>query len=94
MPDTHREVCSVSLPSGGDPMEMLVWAPRSGRIRGALYVIPGLHFQGPNHPRLDRLARIIAHSGILVASPALPDFLAMRVRPGSTADAMAGLKPF
>ena len=75
-------------------MEMLVWSPPNRPVRGALYVIPGLHFQGPYHPRLERLARIAAHAGILVASPALPDFLSMRVRPGATADAMAGFEAF
>jgi hypothetical protein len=93
IPEAKTERCQVDLGSDGE-MELRVWGPSRGRPRGALFVIPGLHFQGPDHPRLDRLARICARAGLLVGSPALPDFLEMRVRPRSGDHAQAAFAAF
>jgi len=58
--------------------------PRS--VLGSILLVPGLHFLGPDDPRIVRFATILAHAGILVGCPFLPDFLALRVVPSVVAD--------
>ena len=55
-----------------------------GDIRVRLYgggkpylVAPGLHYQGPDDPRLDRFCRVLAGGGHLVIAPFIPDYLAL-----------------
>jgi pimeloyl-ACP methyl ester carboxylesterase len=94
MPEAHHEVLSVDLGPDQEPTELWTWRPLRGPPRGALFLIPGLHFGGPAHPRLVRLAKIGAHAGLLTAAPALPDFLKMRVSEQSSADAMRCFEAF
>lgn len=50
------------------------------RIYGAgkpYLVAPGLHYAGPDDPRLDRFCRILASGGHLVIAPFVPDYLAL-----------------
>lgn len=54
--------------------------PRS-RETGTIFIAPGVHYAGPDDPRLDRLARVFASSGRAVAVPFLPDFIDLRVTP-------------
>jgi pimeloyl-ACP methyl ester carboxylesterase len=61
---------------------------------GAVYLIAGLHFQGTEHPEIRRFASILAHAGILVALPEIPDFVKMHFNPRSIDDAEAGLEAF
>lgn len=50
----------------------------SGRRPRATYLIaPGLHYAGPDDPRMDRFCRILAASGHLVIAPFVPDYLAL-----------------
>jgi len=65
-----------------------LYAPRDRTPAGAYLIAPGLHHQGPDDPRLDRFCRALAASGILVLAPFLPDFLRLRLAPG-TADHLA-----
>ncbi len=44
---------------------------------GSLLLVPGLHFLGPLDARMDRFARILAASGLLVLAPRLPDFTSL-----------------
>ena len=45
---------------------------------GRPYLIaPGLHFQGPDDPRLDRFCRILARAGHHVIAPFIPSYLAL-----------------
>ena len=57
----------------------LFYLPRSGRPVGAWLISPGAHPQGPDDPRLDRLARILADAGFAVLSPAVPDLMDLRL---------------
>jgi pimeloyl-ACP methyl ester carboxylesterase len=45
-----------------------VYAPRVAPL-GVYLVLPGLHFLGPDDPRLDRFCRILAASGFWVVAP-------------------------
>ncbi|MBI2389537.1 MAG: alpha/beta hydrolase [Deltaproteobacteria bacterium] len=60
-----------------------------GPLRGVYLLAPGLHFLGPDDPRLDRFCRILASSGALVLAPFLPDHVALRVTPHTTDDLAA-----
>ena len=72
---------------GERPFRAWVYRPVSGRPRGAMLVIQGLHYAGPEDPRLDRFCKILAASGTLVLAPFLPDFARMRVEPTLGTDA-------
>jgi len=46
--------------------------------RGSPYLIaPGLHYAGPDDPRMDRFCRILASAGHLVIAPFVRDYLAL-----------------
>lgn len=53
-----------------------VYRPR-GRARGAYLIAHGLHFAGPDDPRLDRFCRVLAQAGFVVVAPFLRDFLTL-----------------
>lgn len=57
--------------------------------RGVYVIAPGLHFLGPDDPRLDRFCRILAASGVLVLAPFLPDHCGLRVTDRTTDDLAA-----
>ena len=55
-----------------------------GRARRSTYLVaPGLHYAGPDDPRMDRFCRVLAAAGHLVVAPFVPDYLALR--PGTRA---------
>ncbi|MAQ16748.1 MAG: hypothetical protein CMN30_18390 [Sandaracinus sp.] len=72
-------------------MKAWVYEPVGRRPRGALLVVPGLHYLGPADVRLDRFCRIMAFAGNLVLCPFLPDFSRMRVGPNLGPDASRAL---
>ena len=87
-PGVTREEIDVPARRGGDrPMRAFVYRPPQPRPSGALLLIPGLHYLGPADPRMDRFARVLAASGILVVAPLLPDYLALVPSPGVLRDA-------
>ncbi len=57
-----------------------------GRITGAYAIAPGVHFDGPDDPRMDRFCRVLAASGLLTLAPFLPDYVALRVMPSAIDD--------
>ena len=69
-------------------MRAYLYAPPS-RPRGVYVLAPGLHFLGPDDPRLDRFCRILAASGVLVLAPFLPDHTRLRVTANTTDDLAA-----
>lgn len=51
---------------------------RPGRPSRSTYLIaPGLHYAGPEDPRMDRFCRILAAAGHLVIAPFIPAYLAL-----------------
>lgn len=62
---------------------------KAAEPRGALLVLPGLHYLGPADPRLDRFLAILADAGLLVLSPFLPELRALGVGPSVVTDALA-----
>ncbi len=80
---------TVALP-GRPGGRAYVHAPL-GRPRGAYVVLPGLHFLGPDDPRLDRFCRCLAASGLLVVAPFIESFTRLRLDASMYADAEAAL---
>jgi pimeloyl-ACP methyl ester carboxylesterase len=63
-------------------LEAYVFQP-TGAVLGTYLVTPGLHFDGPDDPRLERFCRILAHAGFRVVAPTLPTYAELIV--GATA---------
>lgn len=47
------------------------------RPRSTYLVAPGLHYAGPDDPRMDRFCRVLAATGHVVIAPFVPDYLAL-----------------
>jgi len=45
--------------------------------RRTFLIAPGLHYAGPDDPRLDRFCRVLARAGHLVIAPFIPAYLAL-----------------
>jgi pimeloyl-ACP methyl ester carboxylesterase len=54
---------------------------------GVYLVVPGLHYAGPDDPRLDRFCRVLAAAGMIVVAPFLSDFTRLAVTPAAADDA-------
>lgn len=61
------------------PVRTYRYEPRNGRVTGAYLVVPGLHYAGPDDPRLDRFCRVIASAGFIVVALFLDDYLRLEV---------------
>ncbi|HBQ18076.1 MAG TPA: hypothetical protein DEF51_45460, partial [Myxococcales bacterium] len=69
---------------GSERFHGWLYLPR--RTRGALLLVPGLHYLGPADARLDRFLAILADAGILAFCPFLPEFRRLRVGPSLVPD--------
>jgi|GEM_PF-936958 len=69
------------------PIELTVYQPRKGRIRGTYFLQHGLHFAGAKDRRFVRLAHIFADAGYVVFAPNNPDYLRVSVMSSSVDDA-------
>ncbi|MGE5181120.1 MAG: hypothetical protein ACM31C_03615 [Acidobacteriota bacterium] len=47
------------------------------RVRGTYLIAPGLHYAGPDDPRMDRFCRVLAAAGHEVVAPFIRDYLAL-----------------
>ena len=63
---TPRSIARAHIPCGAT--RAYVYTP-SVRPAGVYLVMPGLHYLGPDDPRLDRFCRILAASGFWVVTP-------------------------
>jgi hypothetical protein len=75
-----RAVTREPLALGGGSY---LYRPARGEARVAWLVSPGLHPAGPDDPRVDRFARVLAAAGALVLSPRSPTFCRLRLGPGA-----------
>lgn len=86
---TDVERREIPIPTRGPddrPFRARVYAPAGRPPIGALLLVPGLHYAGPDDVRMDRFAAILANAGLLVLAPFLPDFARLRVGPGLMGD--------
>ncbi|MBX3162415.1 MAG: hypothetical protein KF773_41000 [Deltaproteobacteria bacterium] len=59
-----------------DELRVRIYGDRT-RHRAAYLVAPGLHYAGPDDPRMDRFCRILAAAGHVVIAPFIPSYLAL-----------------
>lgn len=83
---TRRTVAIPPEVDGDRAIDGHFYLPAKRRPDGAYLVAPGLHYLGPADPRLDRLCRVLAATGVAVFCPFLPDHLALRVTPRTPGD--------
>lgn len=57
-----------------------------GREGSPYLIAPGLHYAGPDDPRMDRFCRILAAGGHHVAAPFVPSYLALKPDARAIAD--------
>ncbi|CAN5355718.1 alpha/beta hydrolase [soil metagenome] len=69
---------TVRLESPRGDVSTYVYDARE-RPRGIYVVAQGMHYLGPDDPRLDRFCRVLARAGFRVYAPMLRDFLALRM---------------
>lgn len=83
----HREVRSL-----GGGARALVYSPREQPPVGIYVAVQGLHFLGPDDPRMDRFCRALADAGFLVVAPFVREFLALSVGPRAEDDVRAAVQ--
>lgn len=72
-------------PTQPSRLDAYVYTP--GRAPVGLWVVaPGLHFAGPDDPRMDRFCRVLASAGYVVVAPFLPAYVDLRVAPTAVTD--------
>ena len=71
-----------------------IWIYDTPTSKGALYIVPGLHHEGPEDPRLDRFARVLAKAGMTVGVPFLPTSIGLVMRPELCSEAKKGFQVF
>jgi pimeloyl-ACP methyl ester carboxylesterase len=84
-PDTRVPAVTIERIVVDGRFPAKIFLPRR-RAVGALAIAPGVHFDGPDDPRLDRFARVLAASGIVTIAPFLPDFVSLIVRASAIDD--------
>jgi pimeloyl-ACP methyl ester carboxylesterase len=81
-----RRTLSVAGARSLASFDAWLYRPLHVPVRGAYAIAPGMHFDGPADPRMDRLCRVLAQAGFLVVAPFVPDFLELRNAPGAVDD--------
>src|SRR5918911_110181 len=88
----------AAVPTGVERRRLKIAGPRGAATDAWLYrptdrapigrylVAHGLNPHGPEDPRCDRFARILAHAGFLVLVPRLEAFTRLRVERGAAAE--------
>lgn len=86
-PRVSIQEARIEIGTGRDPMLVRSYFPLGQKPIGALLMLPGMHFLGPSHPRMERLAAVVADAGIMVCTPFIPDYLALSFKERSVHDA-------
>ncbi len=77
----HRfDVSELTVPSRHGPLRARVYQP-AGSTRRTVILTAGVHAEGIDEPRLTKLARDFAATGIAAVTPELPDLLEYRITP-------------
>jgi dienelactone hydrolase len=77
---TEEQEASFESPEGY--IQARYYFPKETRARGALVLLHGIHGLGISEPRLQRLARSLAHAGVAVLTPQLPGLSQFQLRAG------------
>lgn len=71
-----------------------LYLPLHRKICGAYIIAPGLHFLGPEDPRMDRFLSVLSSAGIAIFAPFVPDYLSLRITPASIEDFQRAFRVF
>ncbi|MGB0589753.1 MAG: hypothetical protein ACPGU1_08755 [Myxococcota bacterium] len=82
-----RQEVTFEGPNGA--MRAWIVRPKDRAVTGRLFVIHGLHFLGPEDPRLLRFLSAVAASGVEVFAPFLPTLLALSLAESAVAETAA-----
>lgn len=80
----------LGAPGADRPVRTYRYEPRRGPVTGAYLVVPGLHYAGPDDPRLDRFCRVLASAGFLVVALFIDDYLRLEMSADATAQVAVG----
>jgi pimeloyl-ACP methyl ester carboxylesterase len=76
--DSTKSPDVVTLDDDSEPVRVRVYQRAHGQPFKRRFVIaPGLHYAGPDDPRMDRFCRILAAAGHQVIAPFVPSYLAL-----------------
>jgi dienelactone hydrolase len=78
--DTRYATRDLSVPSRHGALRARLYMP-TGPTRRTVILTAGVHAEGIDEPRLTKLARDFAATGIAVVTPELPDLLEYRITP-------------
>ena len=71
-------ICTEDIEVASTKLRLFVHPKR--KHRHAIFLIPGLHFLGPDHQGITRLAHVYANAGYIVGVPFLRDFIALQIK--------------
>lgn len=80
---THDIVSEEQTLRFAEPMEVIVHRPLGGPTTQGILLVHGIHPLGMREPRLQRLARALAHVGNVVMTPSLPELARLSATPQS-----------
>jgi pimeloyl-ACP methyl ester carboxylesterase len=90
----HKDL-EISSSSGDQPASRIrVYVPQDRAIRGALYVIPGVHHEGAADPRMVRFCSVLADAGMVVGSPFIPDLMSLSLTERAVKDTIKSVEVF
>lgn len=76
--DATRAPDVFVVPETVDGMRVNIYTKdASMRAAREILMAPGLHYAGPDDPRMDRFCRILAAAGHMVVAPFIPSYLAL-----------------
>lgn len=85
----HQELV-IGRPEGhaahAAPLKVWTFCPADREPTGTLFLVPGLHYLGPSDPRMERVARSMAASGLRVWAPFIPHLLDLDLDESMNAD--------
>lgn len=79
--DPHERPLGVERRAWRGRDGQVAWVYRGRRATRRVFVVPGVHYDGPTDPRLDRLCRVFAATGAVVAVPFVAPYMRLEVSP-------------
>ncbi len=84
--DSTKAPDVIVMPDEVAGINVNIYQHQSLRVRRRFVIAPGLHYAGPDDPRMDRFCRILAAAGHQVIAPFIPDYLALTPNAQAIAD--------
>ena len=94
MPSDVRFSSSWIEAERGREMEVVLATPARRPVVGGVLIAPGLHFGGAEEARMKRFISVLAHAGLAVCAPDIPDYIDQVLRPSAVDDLGRALDHF